>query len=339
MTFQVLNQVNDMKNNNERSSGNSVIKGRVVWITLLIFLVLPFFVSTALATEIMIYGLFALAFNLLLGHTGVLSFGHAAYFGAGVYAAGVALRYFGTSVWVSLLFSMAAGGVLAVIVGALAIKKRGVYFAMISMAIAQMLYFLALSPMKKWSGGEDGFKYIPKLSLKFPVFLDLQSQYPLYYFTFFVVALSFIFLWRIMNSPFGHLLQAIRENEDRTIASGYNVIMAKRISLVFSGIFSALAGGLLTIYLGYGTLVALFWLTSGSILMMTLLGGMHTFIGPVIGAAVFLTLQNQLSYVTDRWELVVGTLFVVLILLFPEGIAGTIKTKYEARKLRTEGKT
>jgi branched-chain amino acid transport system permease protein len=326
-----------MRSNNKRASGNSGINGRVVWITLLIFLVLPYVISTPLATEIMIYGLFALAFNLLLGHTGVLSFGHAAYFGVGAYAAGVAIRFFGTSVWVSLLFSMLSGAVLAVIIGALAIKKRGVYFAMISMAIAQMLYFLALSPMKKWSGGEDGFKYIPKLSLEFPVSLDLQSPFPLYYFTFFVVALSFIFLWRIMNSPFGRLLQAIRENEDRTIASGYDVIMAKRVSLVFSGVFSALAGGLLTIYLGYGTLLALFWLTSGTILMMTLLGGMHTFIGPVIGAAVFLTLQNQLSYVTDRWELVVGTLFVILILVFPEGIAGTIKTKYEAWKLRTEG--
>lgn len=166
--------------------------------------------------------------------------------------------------------------------------------------------------------------------------MDLQSPLPLYYFVFFVVGLSILVIWRILNSPFGRLLQAIRENETRTIASGYNVTMAKYLSLVFSGLFSALAGGLFFVYLGYGPLQTLFWLTSGTILLMTILGGMHTFIGPVVGVAVFLYLQNKFSWVMEQWELVVGILFMTLILIFPGGIVGTIKSKYLARKVAVQ---
>ena len=318
------------KTSNKRS-GNEI-----VWITLLFFLVIPHIISIPLATEIMIYGLFAMGFNLLLGYTGILSFGHAAYFGIGCYGCGIAVRDFGFSIWEGLLVSIILGILLASIIGAISIKKRGVYFAMISMAVAQMLYFLALSPLKKWTGGEDGLKFIPKLSLQFPFQVDLQSPFPLYYFVYFVVGLSILAIWRILNSPFGRLLQAIRENEERTIASGYNVTMAKFVSLVFSGLFSALAGGLFFVYLGYGPLTTLFWLTSGTILLMTILGGMHTFIGPVVGVAVFLFAQNKFSWIMDRWQLVVGVLFIALILIFPEGIVGTIKSKYLARRTQSQ---
>jgi branched-chain amino acid transport system permease protein len=311
---------------------NTRSSNRIVWITLLVFLVIPHIISTPLATEIMIYGLFAMGFNLLLGYTGILSFGHAAYFGVGCYGCGIAVRDFGLSVWGGLLISIILGILLASIIGAISIKKRGVYFAMISMAVAQMFYFLALSPLKRWTGGEDGLKFIPKLSLTFPFHVDLQTPFPLYYFVYFVVGISILVIWRILNSPFGRLLQAIRENEERTVASGYNVTMAKFVSLVFSGLFSSLAGGLFFVYLGYGPLQTLFWLTSGTILLMTILGGMHTFIGPVVGVAVFLFAQNKFSWIMDRWQLVVGVLFIALILIFPEGIVGTIKSKYLARK-------
>jgi len=320
-----------MKANKNRNA-NPRTSSRIIWITLLVFFVAPHIISTPLMTEIMIFGLFALGFNLLLGHTGILSFGHAAYFGLGCYGCGMAIRYFGVSVWTGLFVSLIVGATLASIIGALAIKKRGVYFAMISMAVAQMFYFLALSPLKKWTGGEDGLKFIPPLSLKVPFFVDLQSPIPLYYFIYFVVGVSILIIWRILNSPFGRLLQAIRENETRTVASGYNVTMAKFISLVFSGLFSSLAGGLFFVYLGYGPLQTLFWLTSGTILLMTILGGMHTFIGPVAGVAAFLYLQNKFSWVMEQWELVVGILFMALILIFPEGIVGTIKSKYMARR-------
>ena len=317
------------------STSTTKTSSRAIWITLLVFLAIPHIISTPLATEIMIYGLFAVGFNLLLGYTGILSFGHAAYFGVGCYGCGMAVRYFEMSIWEGLMVSILLGALLASLIGAVAIKKRGVYFAMISMAVAQMLYFLALSPLKKWTGGEDGLKFIPKLSLQFPFHIDLQSPFPLYYFVYFVVSISILAIWRILNSPFGRLLQAIRENEERTIASGYNVTMAKFISLVFSGLFSSLAGGLFFVYLGYGPLQTLFWLTSGTILLMTILGGMHTFIGPVVGVAVFLYAQNKFSWIMERWQLVVGILFVALILIFPEGIVGTVKSKYLARKTVT----
>lgn len=304
---------------------------KVVWITLAALLIVPHVISTPLATEILIYGLFAMGFNLLLGHTGILSFGHAAYFGLGAYWAGIALRYFHTSVWTSLLFAMAGSSLLAVTIGVLAIRKRGVYFAMISLAFAQMFYFLALSPLKKWTGGEDGLKFIPVLKLEFPFHVDLASPLPLYYFTYFIVCLGIMAIWRILHSPFGRLLQAIRENDDRIRACGYNTTMARFISLVFSGLFSGLAGGLFTIYLGYGALTTLFWLTSGMVLMMTLLGGMHSFIGPVVGAGVFLFLQDTISRFTARWEVYVGAMFVLLVLVFPEGIMGTIKEKVAGR--------
>jgi branched-chain amino acid transport system permease protein len=311
-----------MKANKENTS-NTKTRSRVIWVTLAVFLIAPHIISTPLTTEILIFGLFALGFNLLLGYTGILSFGHAAYFGIGCYGCGIAVRDFGFSIWGGLLVSIVIGILLAAIIGAIAIKKRGVYFAMI---------FMALSPLKRWTGGEDGLKFIPKLSLTFPFHVDLQSPFPLYYFVYFVVGISILVIWRILNSPFGRLLQAIRENEERTIASGYNVTMAKFVSLIFSGLFSALAGGLFFVYLGYGPLQTLFWLTSGTILLMTLLGGMHTFIGPVVGVGVFLYAQNKLSWTMERWELVVGILFMALILIFPDGIAGTIKSKYLARK-------
>ena len=316
----------------KREKGKVGFVDKSVWITLLILLVLPFLISKPLATEILIYGLFALAFNLLLGHTGVLSFGHAAYFGVGAYAGGMALRYFQVSVWTSLVVAMVVTALVAAGIGAMAIKKKGVYFAMISLAFGQMLYFMALSPFKKWTGGEDGLKFIPILKLEFPLHVDLTSALPLYYFTFFVVGLAIIALWRILDSPFGRVLKAIRENEIRTRAIGYNVVRAKFLSLVISGSFSGLAGALFTVYLGYGSLMTLFWMTSGSILMMTLLGGMHTFIGPVVGVGVFMYLQNTISVYTDRWQLFVGALFVVLVLFFPDGLVGTIKMKYRERK-------
>jgi branched-chain amino acid transport system permease protein len=310
----------------------TIAETKVVWITLIVFLVLPHIIHAPLATEILIYGLFGLGFNLLLGHTGILSFGHAAYFGLGCYWAGIALRYFETSVWGSLLFAMGVPALVAAFIGALAIKRRGVYFAMISLAFAQMFYFLALSPLKKWTGGEDGLKFIPVLKLDFPFHVDLASPLPLYYFTFVVAGAGIFLLWRILQSPFGRLLQAIREDEERTQACGYNTTMAKLVSLILSGLFSGLAGGLFTVYLGYGALTSLYWMTSGMILMMTLLGGMHSFIGPVVGAGVFLFLQDRISVFTERWEVYVGSMFVILVLLFPEGIVGTIREKLAARK-------
>lgn len=297
-----------------------------MWAVLAGGLVLPFLVSKPLATEIMIYALFALAFNLLLGHTGMISFGHAGYLGVGSYAGAMVVFYGGAGVWVSLLAAMTGGALVAALVGLLAVKRKGAYFAMISLAIAQMLYFMALSPLKRWTEGDDSLK-LPPLSVDFPFHVNLSDQMQLYYFVFVIVALGVLAQWRILNSPFGHALKGIRENEDRIRACGFNITRIKFLSIIYSGLFSGLAGGLLAIYLGAASITTLFWMTSGIVVMQTVLGGTHTFLGPFIGTAVFLYLRNNISNYTERWEMWVGAMFMALILLFPEGIWGTIMHK------------
>jgi branched-chain amino acid transport system permease protein len=306
-------------------------RATIVWGTGLVLLVLPFVISAPLAAEILIWGIFGLGFNLLLGYTGVLSFGHAAYFGLGAYSAGLALRYWKASLWTSLLIAVVASMLLACFIGALAIKRRGVYFAMISLAFGQMLYFLALSPLKHITRGEDGLTRIPIINL---FSISLNKPIPLYYFVF-IITIGMLYLtWRILQSPFGKLLQAFRENEERAKACGFNTTLVKFFSLVISAFYAGLAGGLNTIYLGYVPLTTLFWLTSGTMVMMTILGGKGTFLGPLIGAGVFLFLQNTISVFTPRWELFVGSIFVFIILLFPAGIMGTIRDKYSTHKMK-----
>ena len=314
----------------QESLGDYLAGSGLLWPMLLILAFLPLLISVPLATEILIFALFAMGFNLLLGYTGILSFGHALYFGIGAYSTGMSLRYLSLGVWPSLLVSMAAGVASAVVVGIFSIKKQGVYFAMISMAFAQLAYFLVMSPLAGVTGGEDGFTGIPKLSLQFPFAVDLTHSFSLYYFEFLVVGAAYFMIHRIIESPFGHALKAIRENEDRLSACGYDTLRLKLLSLAFSGGFSALAGGLYAIYLGYVPVSTLFWLLSGSILMMTLLGGTKIFVGPAVGAAVFLFMQNTISHYTDRWQFFVGALFVIIVMIFPEGIMGTLQRKFSS---------
>jgi branched-chain amino acid transport system permease protein len=305
-------------------------KTTVLWGTALVLLVLPLMISAPLATEILIWGIFGLGFNLLLGYTGVLSFGHAAYFGLGAYSTGLALRYWHASVWISLLLGILSAMLLACLIGVLAIRKRGVYFAMISLAFGQMLYFLALSPLKHITRGEDGLTRIPVIEI---FSISLNRPRPLYYFVMVITVVMLYVTWRILQSPFGKLLQAFRENEERAKACGFNTTMVKFFSLVMSAFYGGLAGSLNTVYLGYVPLTTLFWLTSGTIVMMTILGGRGTFLGPLVGAGVFLFLQNTISLFTPRWELFVGSIFVFIILLFPGGIMGTIREKYAAYRM------
>ena len=302
-----------------------VPRATTVWITACVLALLPFVISVPLATEILIWGIFGLGFNLLLGYTGVLSFGHAAYFGLGAYAAGLALHYWHTGLWSSLGIAVLASVLLACFIGAVAMRSRGVYFAMVSLAFGQMLYFLALSPLKDITRGEDGLTHIPSVHL-FSIPLDRPKN--LYYFIFVITVLMLYITWRILQSPFGKLLQAYRENEERARACGYNTTLVKFLSLVLSAFYGGLAGALYTFYLGYVPLTTLFWLVSGTIVMMTMLGGKGTLLGPLVGAAVYLVLQSTISLITPRWELFVGTLFVIIILAFPGGIMGTIREKY-----------
>jgi branched-chain amino acid transport system permease protein len=305
-------------------------KPTVVFGALVFLVFLPLIVSTPLATEILIWTIFGLGFNLLLGYTGVLSFGHAAYFGLGAYSAGLAFRYWDAGLWTGIGLGILAPMLLACFIGVLAIRRRGVYFAMISLAFGQMLFFLALSPLKEITRGEDGLTHIPVMSI-FSV--SLNKPLPFYCFVLIITAVMLFVTWRILQSPFGKLLQAFRENEERAKACGFNTTLVKFFSLVISAFYAGLAGALDTIFLGYVPLSTLFWLTSGTIVMMTILGGKGTLLGPLVGAGVFLFLQNTISVLTPRWELFVGAIFVAIILLFPAGIVGTIQEKFATYRI------
>ena len=293
------------------------------------FAILPFIVPyKALATQVLVYGLFAVGFNLLYGYTGLLSFGHAAYFGLGAYGTGITLAKLGwPSVWLALAVGIAAAGAGGAIVGFFALRRRGIYFAMLTLAFAQLLYFIAFH-LSDLTGGDDGLRGIPKLTLGlFGWQISLDNPVSFHYFALFWVALAVFGLRRILDSPFGTVLAAIRENGDRAQACGYDVTRIKQLSFVFSAIFTGLAGALDALRITVVPVEALYWTTSGQAVIMTLLGGAGTFFGPFVGAGTYLVLQDRLSLIIESWPLVIGVLFMSFVLFLPKGIWGTLSPK------------
>lgn len=298
------------------------------------FAILPFIVPyKALATQVLVYGLFALGFNLLYGYTGLLSFGHAAYFGLGAYGAGITLAKLGWhSVWLALAVGVAAAGVGGVFVGFFSLRRRGIYFAMLTLAFAQLFYFIAFH-MADLTGGDDGLRGIPQLSLGlFAWEVSLGNPLSFHYFALFWVGLAVVALRRILDSPFGAVLAAIRENGDRAQACGYDVVRIKLVSFVFSALFTGLAGALDALRITVVPVEALYWSTSGQAVIMTLLGGAGTFFGPFVGAGTYLVLQDRLSLVIEAWPLVIGVLFMTFVLFLPQGIWGTLLARLGARR-------
>ncbi|MCK4988065.1 MAG: branched-chain amino acid ABC transporter permease, partial [Desulfobacterales bacterium] len=294
--------------------------------TVAFLFIFPFIVPyQALATEIIIWGLFALGYNVCLGYTGMLSFGHAAYFGVGAYATGIVLIRLWENVWFGLFCGLLMGAVTAFILGYLCIKRRGIYFAMLTLAFAQLIYFIGF----QWvdlTGGDNGLRNIPLVPLSLPgLSIDISTPLRYYFFVLFFVVLSLLALNRILQSPFGHVLQAVRENEHRALSCGYETTNIRWMAFIISGSISGLAGGLYALYLHFIGIETLYWITSGQVVMITLLGGMGTFIGPFIGAGVFLFLEDVLSALTANWMIFLGTIFVLCVLFFPSGIWGTIK--------------
>jgi branched-chain amino acid transport system permease protein len=292
----------------------------------LFFIIFPFIVPyKALATQIIIWGLFALGYNVCLGYTGMLSFGHAAYFGIGAYTTAIILIRLWENIWFSLLCGLFMGGVTALLLGYLCIKRRGIYFAMLTLAFAQLLYFIGF----QWvdlTGGDNGLRNIPSVPLSLPGFsIDLNSPLRFYFFVLIFVALSLLAIDRILQSPFGHVLQAVRENERRAKSCGYETSDVRWLAFIISGAISGLAGGLYALYLHFVGIESLYWITSGQVVMMTLLGGMGSFFGPFIGAGVFLYLEDVLSAFTPHWMVFLGPIFVLCVLFFPKGIWGSIK--------------
>ena len=314
-------------------SGRPAVRALTVWVGarpvlsfFVFFAIFPFLLPyEALATQVLIFGLFALGFNLLYGYTGLLSFGHAAYYGLGAYGTGIALAKLQVgSLWAGLgagLLLAAAGGA---VIGYFCLQRRGIYFAMLTLAFAQLLYFIAFH-LPDWTGGDDGLRGIPQLKLGLgESSLSLDSTLGFYYFSYALVGLAVAGLKRILDSPFGAVLQAIRENRDRAVACGYDVNRVRLLSFVFSALFAGLAGSLDALRLTVVPIEALYWTTSGQVVMMTLLGGAGTFFGPFVGAATFLVLEDRLSVFTESWPLVIGAIFSAFVLFLPGGIWGTL---------------
>jgi branched-chain amino acid transport system permease protein len=281
-------------------------------------LVLPFGVYPVFLMNVLCLALFASAFNLLLGYTGLLSFGHAAFLGSAAYVTGHATKAWGLPPELGLLAGVAVATALGAVIGALAIRRSGIYFAMITLGFAQMLYFLAVQ--LPFTGGEDGLQGIPRGRLLGLV--DLEGAYAMYYFTYAVFLAGFALVYRTVHSPFGHVLRAIRENEARALSLGYDVDRYKLVAFVLSAGLAGLAGGLKALVLQFATLTDAHWHKSGEVVLMTLLGGMGTIMGPSVGALVVVTMDNYLSGFGDWVTVIIGVVFVVGVLAFRRGFVG-----------------
>ncbi|MCZ8217932.1 MAG: branched-chain amino acid ABC transporter permease [Acidovorax sp.] len=286
--------------------------------------------------KLMCFALFASAFNLLLGYTGLLSFGHAAFLGGAAYVAGHAIKVWGLTPEVGLLLGTAGGALLGLLFGWLAIRRQGIYFSMITLALAQMLFFACLQA--KFTGGEDGLQGVPRGKL-FGV-IDLQSDLVMYYVALVIVVLAFLLIVRTIHSPFGQVLKGIKENEPRAISLGYDTHRFKLLAFVLSAALAGLAGSLKTLVLGFATLSDVHWTASGQVILMTLVGGLGTLSGPLIGSAVVVLLENKIgefgnllaALTSVEWfktlgesvTMVTGLIFVICVLAFRRGIMGEI---------------
>jgi branched-chain amino acid transport system permease protein len=278
----------------------------------------------ALATNIVIYGLFTLGCNLLLGYTGLLSFGQAAFFGLGAYACGIAIVHAGLPVLPAIATGATIGVLGACVIGAMVIRSRGIYFAMVTLALGQCVSAL-LYQADGWTGGENGLRGIAATTANFGLFrVDLINPTQKYWFVLAFVVIALVLVERLLASPFGITLEAIRENEKRAAACGYDVQTTKWVVFIISGGICGLAGALYAIQLSIVPIDIVNYHNSGLVVMMALLGGINTFFGPFIGAAIFLMLEDVVSNYTSHWQLVVGVLFIVLILFFPKGIWGSL---------------
>lgn len=274
-----------------------------------------------LLMKILCFALFACAFNLLLGFTGLLSFGHAMFFGSAGYATGYAVKTWGLTPELGLLMGAAIAALGGLLVGALAIRRQGIYFAMITLALSQMVFFVLLQA--PFTGGEDGLQGVPRGKLFGAI--DLSSDLSMYYFVAATFVIGFVAIWRIVNSPFGQVLKAIRENEPRAVSLGYDAHRFKLLAFVLSAALAGLAGSLKVLVLGVETLTDVHWHTSGEVVLMTLMGGVGTLFGPIIGAAAVVGIQSELADKVGSWVTVImGCIFVLCVLAFRKGVVGEL---------------
>jgi branched-chain amino acid transport system permease protein len=278
-----------------------------------------------LLTEMVIFAIFAIGFNLLLGYTGILSFGHAAYFGLAGYTMGLVLVHTAWPLWMAIATGVVVAGIAAVLIGLLIIRKAGIYFAMLTIAFGQMFFFVAMR-WKEVTGGEDGLSNIPRP----PLFgIDLTTPIRFYYFVAILCVVAAAVAQRLVRSDFGQVLRAIRENEARCAAVGYDVQRYKLGAFVISALFAAVAGTLYVLLLRYAFPQTMDWIRSGNVVVMSLVGGLGTFAGPIVGATLITFLNNYISFHTKYWQFVMGIIFMVFVVFFPRGIWGYVE---EARR-------
>jgi len=305
--------------------------GHVTWLVVLAMLVAapflgvyPIFLMNALC-----FAIFACAFNLLLGYTGLLSFGHAAFMGSAAYATGWLVRSGGLSPELGVIAGTLVAAVLGLLVGLVAIRRQGIYFAMVTLAMAQMIYFICLQA--PFTGGEDGLQGVPRGKLL--GVLPLDNDLVMYFVVLAVFAAVFLSIMRIVHSPYGQVLKAIRENEPRAVSLGYDVDRYKLLAFVLSTALAGLAGSMKTLVLGFATLSDVHWSLSGEVVLMTLLGGMGTFAGPVIGAFTIVGLQNFLADRVGSWvTVIIGVIFVFCVIAFRRGIVGELLAWQQRRR-------
>ncbi|MFJ3057065.1 branched-chain amino acid ABC transporter permease [Herbaspirillum sp. NPDC087042] len=305
-------------------------------VLLILALAAPFGIYPVFLMKMLCFALFACAFNLLIGYTGLLSFGHAAFLGWAGYMCGQALKVWGLPTELGLVVGTATGALIGLVMGLLAIRRQGIYFTMITLALAQMLFFVALQA--PFTGGEDGLQGVPRGKLL--GFLSLESDMTLYYVVLAIAVAGFALIVRTINSPFGQVLKAIKENEPRAISLGYDVARYKLLAFVLSAALSGLAGSTKTLVLGFETLTDVHWSMSGLVVLMTLVGGLGTIVGPIVGAVIIIMLENKLGDIGtwlanvthidwfntlgDSVTIVTGFIFIVCVLAFRKGIVGEI---------------
>jgi branched-chain amino acid transport system permease protein len=294
--------------------------GAAFVVMVVVFVVGPFVVYPVFLMKALCFALFACAFNLLIGYGGLASFGHALFFGWASYVTAYTAKAWSWPPELAIVAGMATAAVLGVVAGGLAIRRQGIYFAMITLALSQMMYFFALEA--KFTGGEDGIQGVPRGRL-FGLF-DLSHEMMMYVFVLVVFVAGFLFIYRIINSPFGEVLKAIRENEPRTISLGYKTERYKLVAFVLSATLSGLAGAMNALVFQLASLTDVHWTMSGDVLLMTLLGGLGTVFGPVVGAFIVIAMQNYLAPF-GQWVLVIqGAIFVICVLLFRRGVVGEV---------------
>ena len=311
-------------------NGTGRLEQALIVLGILALVAAPFVVYPIFLMKMLCFALFACAFNLLLGYTGLLSFGHAAFFGGAAYFTAHAAKVWGWPPEAAIVIGVAGAALLGLVIGFFAIRRQGIYFAMITLALSQMFFFFCVQA--KFTGGEDGIQGVPRGTL-FGL-IDLNQPLAMYFFVLAVFLIGVFAIWRIVNSPFGMILRSIRENERRAISLGYSVANYKLAAFVMSAALAGLAGSVKALVFQFATLTDVAWQMSGEVILMTLLGGIGTMVGPAVGAGLVVSLQNTLATSDFPVTIATGLIFMICVLIFRRGIVGEIYARILNRSKR-----